>query len=1114
MATIHPTADELLGRAIELEAFGATVPQLNAGRGALFLFEGEGGIGKTTLAAACARIAQDQIGAAVVWGRCWEGGGAPPFWPWIQVARELAAMPAGQAAIAKLPATRDALSGLLPEMKDGATVATPPSESGRFALLDAMGRLLRDIGRDRPIVAILDDLHGADVSSMEMLHFVARDLRSSRLAILGTYRGEEARARPEVWDLLSKINREGELFVLQGLSGRLLAELIRRRTGRQLTEDLVADVERLTAGNPFFATEMARLLLTARDDASEGGAVASLPKLATRAVLRRLEPIAHDVRHVLESASVVGRSFDIDLVAEVASSDAAAVLEALQDAARHQLVDPGASPSAPSVFAHDLIRDAIYAAIPEEGRVEIHRRVAEALERRAATENVALSELAHHFGASASVDGGSKAFKYSLRAGAEALSLFAYREAVGALERALSLESATGPPVAQKVELRNLLAKALIRAGNWPRAKTLLLEAAASVRASGEQHLLPQIALAFGDVPIQAGLVDTDLIDLHEEGLRELGDDDSMERASLMARLGFELSFSPSIDGFRRRDQLAREALAMARRIGSKTMLARVLRYVLAVITTPHTLDEALGLCDEAIAIARETRDREADGLFRMRRCALLLELGRIDEFHAEAELVKRTAAELQHAELSWMAKLLDFTRAEMRGAFDEADRLCEDAAAMADIVPTALGGYIAQRFQLAILRGGIAEELIETCRVVMESNPYLGQLWAGGLAWAHADRGDVAQAHDEIAAIIPQVGSWPPSSTLIYALVLLAEAIEVVRDPDLARSLYTHLEPFHGHYAFLLVMAPAHFHGPVDHHLGVLATLFGDHDAAAAHFEAATAMAARVGSRPALVRAHVEQAAVLARAGDRTSATALATEARDYLSRVGLDRLARRADEVLAEIGGDRRTALSKDGGRASMVREGEYWTISLSGAVARLKHTKAFDYLTRLLAAPDREIHVLELVAAVEGRRASRNDISEPDVPVSAMDGIEVLDAAAKAAYASRLEELEDQIAEAEDYNDPERAARARAERDVIATELARSVGLHGRDRRTGSPAEQARVNITKHIRRLQKRIEEGQPSIARHFQATIKTGTFFVYSSELEPTLDWTIEGTAPH
>ena len=191
---------------------------------------------------------------------------------------------------------------------------------------------------------------------------------------------------------------------------------------------------------------------------------------------------------------------------------------------------------------------------------------------------------------------------------------------------------------------------------------------------------------------------------------------------------------------------------------------------------------------------------------------------------------------------------------------------------------------------------------------------------------------------------------------------------------------------------------------------------------------------------------------------------------------------------------------------------REGEYWTVCYDGVVVRLRDAKGLRHLARLLADPGREFHVVDLeaadrqpaVAAVGPRgRAGAGELAvRPDLG----DGGVLLDATAKAAYRTRLGELRAELEEAEDGNDPARASRARAERDFLVAELARAVGLGGRDRRAAAHAERARLNVTRAIRTAMANLARAHPSLGRHLAATVRTGRYCSYTPDPRTPNAW--------
>lgn len=188
-----------------------------------------------------------------------------------------------------------------------------------------------------------------------------------------------------------------------------------------------------------------------------------------------------------------------------------------------------------------------------------------------------------------------------------------------------------------------------------------------------------------------------------------------------------------------------------------------------------------------------------------------------------------------------------------------------------------------------------------------------------------------------------------------------------------------------------------------------------------------------------------------------------------------------------------------------AVMRREDGHVIISWHEEVARLKPSKGISYLARVLAAPEQELHVLAI--ASPGGRSNAN--LDQVLYVFNDDVGPVLDSKAKKAYRERIRELQEELDEAESFNDPVRVSKAREEMGFIADHLRGAIGLGGRDRRSSSNTERARVNVTKRIKNTIEKISSEAPALGRHLKATVRTGTYISYTSRVEPTTDWTID-----
>jgi hypothetical protein len=219
---------------------------------------------------------------------------------------------------------------------------------------------------------------------------------------------------------------------------------------------------------------------------------------------------------------------------------------------------------------------------------------------------------------------------------------------------------------------------------------------------------------------------------------------------------------------------------------------------------------------------------------------------------------------------------------------------------------------------------------------------------------------------------------------------------------------------------------------------------------------------------------------------GRAEDAKRLRHEALEEAQRAGAEAVVAR----LLRMNGDGRRAApapSKEAHSVSFVAEGEYWTVTGQGGLVRLKNSRGLSMLARLVADPGREIAALDLDAPAGLAVVDRGDAGE------------LLDDRARAAYRRRLIELEEELSQAEAWNDPARLARARAESDALRAELCRAVGLGGRIRRAGGATERARINVQRRIADAIRKIEEHNAALGRHLSQAVRTGAYLSYLPE---------------
>jgi hypothetical protein len=188
---------------------------------------------------------------------------------------------------------------------------------------------------------------------------------------------------------------------------------------------------------------------------------------------------------------------------------------------------------------------------------------------------------------------------------------------------------------------------------------------------------------------------------------------------------------------------------------------------------------------------------------------------------------------------------------------------------------------------------------------------------------------------------------------------------------------------------------------------------------------------------------------------------------------------------------------------------QSGDYWSISFQEHASTLRDLKGLHYLSRLLAHPGREFHVLDLVSSGVAPSATTAEATDRELTSSGWgDSGALLDTQAKNSYRRRLAEIDEDLDDARLTGDSGRVGQAEAERDFLIRELSRAVGLGGRERRAGSASERARVSVTRAIRHAMSRIREHDPPLGEHLDRAIRTGTYCAYLPDTRITASWRI------
>jgi DNA-binding SARP family transcriptional activator len=868
--TVAPPGDVFVGRELELAELVGGLDGVFGGSGRLFLLAGEPGIGKSRLAEELIRDATRR-GAGVLVGRCWEAGGAPAYWPWVQALRAHIRESDDSTLGAQLGARAAELAQIVPELHGRFPDLPEPlgleSEAARFRLFDATVEFLRNATASRPILLVLDDLHAADVPSLLLLRFLARELGSMRVLLVAAYRNVDPIPGQPLTEMLAAVIREPvtRRLTLEGLSVSEVGDYVEATASEIASAALVAALHAETDGNPLFVGEIVRLLSVEGVPAEPTADLRlAIPQGVRDVIDSRLGHLSPECNRMLVLASVLGREFALAALARIGGVPEDELLDMLDEAMAAGVVSDVPAGSPRLRFAHVLIRDTLYDRLTSGRRVRLHRLVADALEALYGDDpGPHLAELAYHSVAGEDLD---KGLRYAWRAGDNALELLAYEEAARLYGKALeAIELAQPPDEQARCELLLAIGEAEVRAGEVVSAKKAFLDAADIARRLGLPRELARAAAGYGGRFMWARAAGDDrLLPLLEEGLAALAEEDVELRARLLARLSGVLRDEHSRD---RRDRLSKEAVELARRAGSPAALAYALDGRLAAISAPDTVAECLSLVRELRDVAERIGDPErlVNALDHKRTRQLMT--GDLREAEAALEAEGDLFDALRQPAQLWQVYSSRAMFALAAGRLEEAEELIPKAFALGEhtLPAVAIPVYRLQCHALRDFQGRLGE-ITPAIRDLVAEYP-TRPAFRCALAQVLARLGHVKEAkralddlaHDDVSAL-PFDQEW------LYGMSLLAETSALLGDSRSGVVLYRLLVPW---AAFSAADHPEGFRGSISRYLGLLATMTQSWEQAELHFEDALAANAGMGARPWLAHTANDYARMLhARSG------------------------------------------------------------------------------------------------------------------------------------------------------------------------------------------------------------------------------------------------------
>jgi class 3 adenylate cyclase len=908
----------VVGRETEMAAMADAAKRVAGGAGReVLLVSGEAGLGKTTLVAEAARSAFDN-GACVLFGHC-EEDLATPYQLFAEALGHYVTHASEDQLVAHVEAHGSELARLVPAVASRIP-DLPPSratdaDTERYLLFAAVVGLLATASQDQPVLLVLDDLQWADKGSLLLLRHLTAAEHAMRVLVLGTYRDSELPQAHALRETLGVLRRHSGVsrIELTGLDDTGVVSFLEAAAGQTLDAagvGLAHAVYRETDGNPFFVSEVLRHLAETgaiyqdakgrwvADDSLEQMA---LPDSVREVIGGRIVRLGQDAERVLSMAAVIGRDFDLDLLAGAAKTSEDEVLDILEAATAASLVRELADAPGHYNFAHALIRHTLYEDLTLTRRARAHRQVGEALEALCGNHPGArVGELARHwFSATQPIDL-TKAISYSRQAAEAALGGLAPADALGYYGQAVDLYRQGGDfdPVLG-LDLAIGLGTAQRQTGD-PAFRDTLLGASRQAADLGDTERLVAAALAddrgFFTV---AGGIDVDKVEVLEIGLGRLpaGHPD---RALVLATLCSELTFGSPLD---RRQALAEEAMTIARSSGDDATIVRVLNHVFLPLHVPPLLEQSLARTAEALVRAERVGDPLVLLWAADFRYIAAASAGDINEVDRCIEIMGSMAEQLDQPTLNWVNTFNPAARMMIAGDTDEAEQLATRAFETGTDggQPDAATIFGVQLMSVSIQRGTMGE-LVPLIEQAIADNPGIPTLKAT-LAVAHAegDRTDDARRLLEELAIADF--ELPLDVVWLTGMARCADAVIECGDARHARALFDRLAPWTDQWS---TSAGLNSQGPVSLYLGGLATVLGRYGEADAFFSRSAGLSERMGAKFFTAQTELLWGRMLAERrapGDIEKSRDLLTKARTIAATNGYASTERRAAAALQPL-------------------------------------------------------------------------------------------------------------------------------------------------------------------------------------------------------------------
>ena len=710
-------------------------------RSATLAVRGNPGFGKTRLLQEYVRALPGSIEAYVV--RCPELEGAPPFHPWQLLWTQL---------------FDESNSDLKPYLKSAQPQESARQQPGervhisrdrvveRFALFDAWSRLLRIQTRSGPLVLIFEDIHRTDTDSVDLLRWVAEDLVDCPLILAYSYRPPTS--KPSQVSSLSKLSTHHTCTTIT-LTPLEVENVLALVSDRLAEPERVAQLlHQKTAGIPFF---LQRLILDPGSGLHEADSRPNLHSLNLPnedVITHQLGSLPAMERRALETGSIFGSTFPIDSASRVAGCERSIFLQRLETARRSEIILDSHENSESLHFAHTILRDALYEALPAETRRRLHTRAADSIiELNSNYVGSMAGIVADHLSRGLPVSDTDRLAKFSRLAGQHCISTLAFSDASSYLLRAKEIVDVSANSTAERrVSARIELAQAQIYAGDRAAGRRSLLDAARIARDFDLPELIAKSALGISPdyLSIEVGPYDSELVDLLYDCLERMCDECSPLRAQVMARLSLALAWSRSPES---RARFALEAVSLAKRVGDPAAIAAALSARSDALHGPDRVIDRLKTNAELRHAVRRTGDRPGKILCHIRQIAALLDCGDIHGVDCEIAACEASVLEMNVPQFSWYPTAFRAMRELMKGRLESANRLGETFLSVGKRSKDVnVDASRACQLCMILVERGQSRQAVSFGEEFVARFPNV-RAWAAGLGYVYLHAGDMKRA-------------------------------------------------------------------------------------------------------------------------------------------------------------------------------------------------------------------------------------------------------------------------------------------------------------------------------------------------------------------------------